>query len=181
MKRYNKQGFTIVELIIAMAVMAIGIVGAVATQATAKRNSVDAGQRSVAMFMAHDILERMRLNKNQLESYEGADYGTAAFSVESNQDCSIESRCSSAQLVVYDTIQWHWMLKKGQTNSESKTVALLNPTGCIDHSNGLVTVVVSWLSREATLDAANSGSDFEKACGDASDKRRQVTFSAHIY
>ncbi len=183
----HQTGFTVVELIVAMAVLAIGIAGAVATQATAKRNSVDAGQRSTAMYMAHDIMERMRLNKTLIDSYQGSDYGTAAFSVESTKNCLSTTPCTPAELVVYDTLQWHWLLKKGQVSltSEESTVGLLKPTGCIQTVGGEVTVVISWLSRESTVDAAASDNDnktdFEKACGDAGDKRRQVSYTSYMF
>lgn len=179
----NQSGFSLVELIVAMSVMAIGIVGAVATQATAKRSGVDASQRSLAVFFAHDMLERMRLNKTQINAYQGTAYGTGSFSVSNQVDCSANNYCNPEQLALYDTFQWHLNLA-GRTviNSEGSRVGgLLKPTGCVENNNGYVTIVVSWLGRQATKDAADNGSTFEKNCGTVSDKRRQVTLSAHIY
>ncbi|WP_143871314.1 type IV pilus modification protein PilV [Catenovulum sediminis] len=181
MKRQS--GFSLIELIIAMSVMAIGIVGAVATQATAKRNGVDASQRSLAVFYAHDILERMRLNKSQINDYVGTSYGTGSFSVASQVDCTANNYCTPTQLALYDTFQWHLsIIGQSVINSNGSNVGgLLKPTGCIENNDGHVTIVVSWMAREASKDAADNGSTFEKNCGETSNKRRQVTLSSHIY
>ncbi|KMT64886.1 type IV pilus modification protein PilV [Catenovulum maritimum] len=180
--RCKNSGFSFVELMIAMAVMAIGIVGAVATQATAKKNGIDATQRSLALYMANDILEKMRLNKTLLESYQGSSYGTASFSTESEANCSMANVCSAEDMVTYDTVQWHWMLKGASVlDGENRVGGLIKPTGCIDHTNGYVTVVVSWLGRKESIDGALNATEFEESCGTGSNKRRQVTLAAHIY
>ena len=119
----------------------------------------------------------------EINAYQGTAYGTGTFSVESAVDCSANNYCTPQQLALYDTFQWHLTLA-GRTviNSEGSRVGgLLKPTGCVQNSDGYVTVVVSWLGRQATKDAADNGSTFEKNCGTVSSKRRQVTLSAHIY
>ncbi|WP_017443670.1 type IV pilus modification protein PilV [Gayadomonas joobiniege] len=176
------KGFSLVELIIAMAVMAIGIVGAVATQATAKRSGLDASQRSKATYFANDIIERMRLNPTQLDAYQATDYGSSTFSIETEVDCSPTNMCSPDQLALYDQFQWHLLLSgKSVINGKRQVGGLIKPTGCIKNDAGYVTVVVSWLSREGSKDAAADQSNFEKACGDESNKRRQVKIQAHVH
>ncbi|MCU4676282.1 type IV pilus modification protein PilV [Catenovulum sp. 2E275] len=176
------KGFSLVELLVAMAVMAIGIAGAIATQATAKRDSVDAGQRSSAMIIAHDMLERIRLNPTQVVNYQGTQYGTADFTITTPVACDNSSTCTSAELAGYDKQQWHLLLSKGQINHSEvyKTPVLLKPTGCVEYNNGLVTVVVSWLSRDSTEDAANLNSAFAQGCGQASNQRRQVVYTSYL-
>ena len=53
---------TFIEVLIALVILIMGILGAVAMQATAKKGSFDAMQRSVASALAQDIIERMRGN-----------------------------------------------------------------------------------------------------------------------
>ena len=56
---------TFIEVLIALVILIMGILGAVAMQATAKKGSFDAMQRSVASALAQDIIERMRGNDEQ--------------------------------------------------------------------------------------------------------------------
>lgn len=182
MKKLNSvTGFSLVELVIAMAVMAIGIVGAVATQATAKRSGLDASQRSKATYFANDMIERMRLNSTQLDAYAATDYGTSEFSIETEVDCSINTPCTPQNMALYDQFQWHLLLSgKSVLSGERQTGGLVKPTGCIQNNAGYVTIVVSWWSKESNKDAANKSGDFEKDCGAASKHRRQVTLQASI-
>jgi type IV pilus assembly protein PilV len=59
-----------IEVLIALVILVTGILGAVAMQATAKKGSLDALQRSIASALTQDILERMRSNDvNELNNY----------------------------------------------------------------------------------------------------------------
>ena len=58
----SQKGMTFIEVLVALLILVTGILGAVAMQATAKKGSFDAMQRSVASALAQDILERMRSN-----------------------------------------------------------------------------------------------------------------------
>ena len=55
------QGMTLIEVMVALIILVLGILGAVGMQATAKQGSFDAMQRSIASSLAQDIVERMRI------------------------------------------------------------------------------------------------------------------------
>lgn len=203
----QQAGFTLVELVVAMMVMVVGIVGSIAVQATAKKNSFDAMQRAQATAMAHDVIERMRVNKSQLASYIGTDYGNKTFNnvtmCHKTNEQTLAVNCTPAQLATYDAFQWNALLQgasvtktvsdgSGQDNTIS-VGGLVNPTGCIFinmassinagqllTNAGSVQVVVSWAGRFSTKDANDS---IGKNCGGESDDkaRRQVSISAYIY
>ena len=83
-----KNGFTFIEVLIAMFILVTGILGAVAMQATAKKASFDAMQRSLASALAKDVIERMRSNKaSLLAGYAGSDYGETLKHVQ-NRRCN---------------------------------------------------------------------------------------------
>ncbi|NTS76706.1 type IV pilus modification protein PilV [Catenovulum sp. SM1970] len=202
----TQQGFSLVELLIAMVVAVTGIVGSVAIQATAKKNSFDAMQRAQATSLAHDIIERIRGNKEQLLSYAGTDYGkqehTGVTLCHVTQGSNNAVDCSPEDLAAYDKFQWNDALKGAditktvQTTNGAEAInvgGLIDPTACIFITQGLaadsvtqltnagsVEVVISWQGRFETKDAnISNGND----CGGKSvdNQRRQIAVSAYIF
>lgn len=182
------KGMTFIEVLIALFIMVTGILGAVAVQASAKKGSFDAMQRSLASALAQDILERMRSNDNQaatLELYDGV-YGAAALAAPPIRCNSPANLCTDAQRATNDLYEWVQLLRgadatfanAGATNNAG---GLLNASGCITHANNIVTVVVSWQGRIESSDGASSNSNLAQQCGTSNNKRRQIVVNGFVY
>ena len=65
MTRHRNQGFTLVEALIALLVLSIGLLGVAALQLIALQNNNNAMFRSQATYLAYDIADRMRANRDQ--------------------------------------------------------------------------------------------------------------------
>lgn len=187
MKRFQQQrGFTLIEALVAFIVLSVGLIGTVAMQAVAKRNSYDAMQRAQALAIASDIIERMRANKQSgqafLAGYNG-NYGTSQTAIGApNPLCrGIAANCNAAEMMVNDQFEWSQrLLGADVTRSTVQTGGMVDAVGCINmQANGNVTVVVAWQGRESIRDAATSTG--ELTCGTAGDTRRQVVVSTFIY
>lgn len=61
--RRTQRGFGLIEVLVAVLVMAIGLLGIAALQATALRNSQSAMERSQAVIYTYGILDAMRANR----------------------------------------------------------------------------------------------------------------------
>ncbi|MDN5872573.1 MAG: type IV pilus modification protein PilV [Nitrococcus sp.] len=61
-------GFTLVEVLIALLVLSVGLLGIAGLQLTSLRSNHSAYLRSQATLMAYDILDRMRANRAQAQS-----------------------------------------------------------------------------------------------------------------
>ncbi|MEY8213530.1 MAG: type IV pilus modification protein PilV, partial [Colwellia sp.] len=192
----KQTGMTFIEVLIALVIMVTGILGAVAMQATAKKGSFDALQRSLASALTQDILERMRSSAARvapssiraeipgvLNNYVGT-YGGAALTAPNPACDAIAAICTPAELVSYDLYQWTQSLRGANVTSGAQSAGgLLNARGCITEVNRVVTVTISWEGRESTQDggAASANFDTNTACGAANDKRRQIHIQAIIY
>lgn len=62
-KLYKYAGFSLLEVLITIFILAIGLLGLVALQTTSLKNNHSAQHRTSAIVLAYDIIDRMRLNK----------------------------------------------------------------------------------------------------------------------
>jgi type IV pilus assembly protein PilV len=171
----KQKGMTFIEVLIALVIMVTGILGAVAMQATAKKGSFDAMQRSLASSLAQDILERMRSNSSDnLNGYAGT-YGAAAL-VAPNSACNTAGvLCTSDQLMATDIYQWTQSLRGADVTSDGNNAGgLVDGRGCITEANNAITITITWQSRVETVDGGGG------ACGTSNSQRRRLSINAFI-
>lgn len=65
----DSRGFTLIEVLVAMLIIAIGILGIAALQYKGLQYNQDAYFRTQVNFLAYDIADRMRLNKSNAGTY----------------------------------------------------------------------------------------------------------------
>lgn len=59
----KQSGFTLLEVLVAMLVLSIGLLGLAGLMASSMRNNLSASHRTQATWMAYDIIDRMRANR----------------------------------------------------------------------------------------------------------------------
>lgn len=100
----DQRGFTLIEVLITVVVLAIGLLGLAGLQLNGLRFTHSAYQTSQATIAAYDIIDRMRVNRNAAES--GAydiDFGSAP----GGANCTGSGAdCTTAQLAAADLIEW---------------------------------------------------------------------------
>jgi type IV pilus assembly protein PilV len=107
----TNHGFTLIEVLIAMVVIAMGLLGLAGLQATNLKNNQSAYFRSQATQLAYDIADRMRVNNTN----SGADYDTKTGSCLTEPDDAKKqlclekcktAACTTAQMADYDLNNW---------------------------------------------------------------------------
>lgn len=66
----NQQGLSLIEVLVAVFVFSLGILGLSSTQLVGLKASTGTNTRNQAEFLASDILERIRANRTNASSYE---------------------------------------------------------------------------------------------------------------
>lgn len=94
MGRFRTQGFTLAEVLVALFVLAVGIVGAAAAQSKAAQTRHEAALVSAAMQLAHGLADRMAANPAQLALPDGDN----VYLMDAGPPWFCESACSPAQL-----------------------------------------------------------------------------------
>ncbi len=77
---HRVRGFTLIEVLVALLVLSIGLLGVAALQLTSLRSNHSSSLRSQATLLAYDIVDRMRANQTAATagSYDIALAGTSA-------------------------------------------------------------------------------------------------------
>ncbi|MGH8508704.1 MAG: type IV pilus modification protein PilV, partial [Gammaproteobacteria bacterium] len=104
--RFSKhacRGFTMIEVLVAVLITAIGVLAIAALQLTSKHANFETGQRTAAIQLANDLIERMRSNAGELATYTNGAAGTTLTGAMAapNPDCALAA-CTDAQLAAYD-------------------------------------------------------------------------------
>ena len=68
----GQRGFSLIEVLIALLLVALGVLGAAALQLNALRYTQDSAYRAQAALLVTDLLERMRANPDQRALYAGS-------------------------------------------------------------------------------------------------------------
>ncbi len=69
--QHTNSGFTLIEVLVALLIVAIGLLSVAALQLQGLKYSHEAYLRSQINILAYDIAERMRLNRSNAASYVG--------------------------------------------------------------------------------------------------------------
>jgi type IV pilus assembly protein PilV len=122
-KRNHINGFSLLEVLIALVVLSIGLLGIAALQANSLKANQSAYQRTQAIFLAYDMMDRMRANR------------TAALA--GQYDIAMGLTLTGSTLAVADTIDW-----------QDNLVGTLLPSGqgSVDCTTTITfcTVIVQW-------------------------------------
>lgn len=113
-------GFTLIEVLIAVVVLAAGLLGLAALQTTTLSNNQSAYFRSQATQLAYDISDRMRSNQAGVTA---GNYNDAAATAD---DCEANI-CTPAQMAGYDLNRWNAALTAPRDGLPSGTGVV-----CID-------------------------------------------------
>jgi type IV pilus assembly protein PilV len=152
---YPRQtGVGMIEVLVALLIISVGFLNIAALQTTAKKSNFDSLQRTSAVILAKDIVEKMRANPVELNSYltDGDGVGGGTLS-EPGTACTTAARCTTGQLAAYDMWLWEQAMdgmseSRDIDGTNTNTGGLVNPTGCITGpaggAAGVYTITIVW-------------------------------------
>lgn len=102
-------GFTLIEVLIAMLIMALGLLGLAAMQATGLRNNQSAYHRSQATQLAYDMADRIRANFTEANKGAASIFITKDSSTATEKtDCvTVSTACTPAIMAENDLFLWY--------------------------------------------------------------------------
>jgi len=151
------RGFSMIELLVAVLVMGVGVLGVTALQMVSLQNNRSALLRAEAVQLAYDMMDRIRGNPQGVvpgQAYDGLDVGD---NPPASADC-VANNCTQAQMILFDQAIWKCSLgafdavaactdfrNDGVLPPTTAQPGLPNGDGSIVVSGaGVVTIMVRW-------------------------------------
>jgi type IV pilus assembly protein PilV len=140
------KGFTLLEVLVALLVLSIGLLGIGKLMMLSARANDSAYMRSQATALGYTILDAMRANRQQAL---GGGYDTSVV-VAAPQACvATAPGCTPAQQAQSDTWQWNQRLASALPAGSGTVVTATAPDGLSGASNVTATVTVTWSDKVA--------------------------------
>ena len=146
-------GFSLLELLVAVLVVAVGALGVAGLQLASSQNNRGALEHSMATILANDVAERMAANPT-------ADYAIGlGTEPPAFVDC-LANHCTPSQLARFDLASWKCGFGRWRTDAVCEALpAAIRPTTTLPGGDGAVvggtttaTVSVVWGARRDTFD-----------------------------
>lgn len=134
-------GFTLLEVLVALFVLSVGLLGLAALQTIALKFNTQSYMRTQATLQLYDIVDRMRANRDaagtvnvvySTEAPMGAKPGAA--------DCA-STACSAADLARYDIRQWN----------TANAQLLAQGEGAIRKTGSIYTITIQWKENDLPM------------------------------
>jgi len=157
---FRQTGFTLTEILVALVVLSVGLLGLAALQITGLRNNQSAYYRSIATTLAYDMADRIRANRTaeDLGSYRTVAMADAPGAGTTN--CA-PGPCTTAAMATYDVSHWKCSLGNWNTNTIcTNTLGVQGDLplgdGSIAWAGGIYTISIRWDDdRSGALDAGD--------------------------
>ena len=156
--RYSRSaicGLSLPELLIALLIFSVGLTGLLSTQLLGMQLGSESTQRSTAVLLAKDIVERIRRNSQNADQYQVSSYQDIVLPLTASvRDCTVR-QCAPSDLAAFDLWQWKSLLHGiAQTGVSGGWFGLRSPAACISRVGPVVTVAVGWLDRRGVAQGA---------------------------
>lgn len=103
------RGFTLLEVLISILVVAFGLLGIAGLQVFALKNSQSATYRTIATTLANDIIDRVKSNAVGADN---GDYNKSALAdYETGVDIDCSRFCTTQQVAMRDLYEWQQLVK----------------------------------------------------------------------
>ncbi len=139
------RGFSLLEVLIAMLVMAFGLLGFALLQTMSVRFTQSANQRTKAVDLANDMLDQMRSNRLLAAQFAAASFTDTATA---NQ-CDVTTGDRS---VTQKITAWQCAVRRGLGEGSSANVTLVN---------GQATVTLNWSDQRWERDSSRTSGSYQ--------------------
>lgn len=148
------RGFTLLEVLIALLIFSLGLMGMAALMVLSVRTNQSAFLRTQATFLAQSMLDRMRSNLGRITDY------AISYPAPGTDPCASGASCNPSQVAAHDIALWSTQL----TDSLPNATALIECNGAALGTgpqigsapyDGQCTMTIQW--SEASLESTNTG------------------------
>ena len=153
------RGVSLIEVLVALLVLSIGLLGVAALQVVALRSNHGSFVRGQAVLLASDMADRMRANRlgvidtggNDIGNYDSANVA-GNFQAAGNNTCTQvgatdPNACTVTQMAAHDRFEWNQILA-ARLPSGTGQVCIDTTGAACDGLTGVYWISVSWVEIE---------------------------------
>lgn len=137
-RRRGSAGFSLIEVMIALVVLALGLLGFALLQTMNLRYTQSANYRTVATNLAYDLLDQMRANRLSADEYNAATFAVG--------DAPVGAACTrhlgTPAIAGTNGIIERWQCQVVEALGDQASAGVQ-----YDRVSGLATVVINWSDR----------------------------------
>jgi type IV pilus assembly protein PilV len=162
----RQAGLTLIESLVALVVLALGVMGLAGVQTRLLVETRTANSRAIAVGLIEDLTNRMALNRTAAVGQQQAappavttaslyafDWGGAAGTGTAMpvvaQNCALNV-CTPAQMAVFDLFQWRTAVNRAFPGGQATVVQMLSASG----DNRQLGVAIAWTPNEKSAEAS---------------------------
>ena len=194
----KQHGFTLLEALIAFFVLSIGLIGIISLLTLSKSTQHQSLQRTRAIALANDLLERIRSNPGGIQTYglknKSSPLGGNSIPTPSQNSCTHSDPCSTEEKALQDLWEWEHALDGNEVIQYSdsagniKTSGLIFPSACINFEpvvgkkkTGAVSITIEWRGLTKLSDGIkNSDNECKEMSSEEKSYRRAIQVSTYI-
>ncbi len=128
--RHTNTGFSLLEVLIALLILAVGLLGMASLMLHSMKSNQSSYQRTQASLLAYDMAERLRLNSAIATA--GDNYVITSTASPGSAVTCPSGTCTAAQSSAVDVYEWSKAINDQQLN------------GTVERNGNLYTINVSW-------------------------------------
>jgi type IV pilus assembly protein PilV len=164
--RRRSRGVSMLEVLVAIFVLTIGLLGTASMQSQMQTTQVESYQRAQAIVLLQDMVDRVNANRKDVANYVAADLGLAS------QDCNVPATVAGKDLCEWNNALFGAAEMKGTQTLGAMTGArgcITNPVTTMPRE---VVVAVVWQGMRPTV--APGGTTCGQNQYGAGDKQRRA-------
>jgi type IV pilus assembly protein PilV len=121
--RTSEQGVSMIEVLVALLILTIGLLGVAGIQTQMQTSQLEAYQRSQAVVLMQDMIDRINANRKNVASYVTASpVGTST-----TLDCSAPATIAAKDLCAWSDL----LLGAAEVTGGNKVGAMIGARGCV--------------------------------------------------
>jgi len=146
-RRRINRGFTLVEVLVAVLVLSIGLLGVARLVLAAVKANDSAYFRGQAAALAYSILDEMRANRAYALTSPGYTVGYGTYAAPGATCTGVANTCTPGQIAQYDIYMWKQQLNAasavttGALPSGDGQIVMTNPGGA---GQVMATITITW-------------------------------------
>ncbi|MDQ7091095.1 MAG: type IV pilus modification protein PilV [Methylococcales bacterium] len=154
----KNHGFTLIEVLISMVILAIGLLGLAGIQMMGLKNNLSSYQRGQATLLVYDMADRMRTNITHAELGSNSQYvmtNPLTQATKQNGCTTITGSCTPSQMAEHDLFEWNTDITRILPNGVGK-IEIFGPL-----ANRSFTISLTWDDKSKINDAYKTNDELE--------------------